>query len=189
MYMPLPDTLPSSAAIIVRVASEARELLPVLRAIADDTWRGAGRAEIRWVDDLVDDLLKQPRAAARVAGLVALAAIGVAFWGILGVAAYTGRLRQREAAIRLALGATPWRTSMQAVREGFVIGCTGALAGLAPWNLAGIAVSHSLGPIATVSRATAAMIMAAAVAVAVAGALIAARRASRPDLAALLKAE
>lgn len=189
MYMPLPDTLPSSAAIIVRVAGEAREFLPVLRAIVDDTWRGAGRAEIRRLDDLVDDLLKQPRAAARLAGLVALAAVGFAFWGILSVAAYTGRLRQRETVIRLALGATPWRTSMHAVREGFGIGCTGALAGLALWNLAGIAVSHDLGPMATLSRATAAMIMAAAVAAAVTGALVAARRASRPDLAALLKAE
>jgi putative ABC transport system permease protein len=146
-------------------------------------------AEMRPLNDALDDTLNQPRSTMSILIAFASAALLLAVLGIYGVMAYGVAQRTREIAIRMALGAktTDMRNlilgqSLRLVAAGIAIGLPLAIAtgglysallfGVHPADLPTIA-----GVIALVSLA------------ALAAAYIPSRRAARVDPASALRSE
>jgi ABC-type antimicrobial peptide transport system permease subunit len=146
-------------------------------------------AEMRALNDALDDTLSQPRSTMSILIAFASAALLLALLGIYGVMAYGVAQRTREIAVRMALGAktTDIRNlilgqSLRLVAAGIAIGLPLAIAtgglysallfGVHPTDLPTIA-----GVIALVSLA------------ALAAAYIPSRRAARVDPASALRSE
>ena len=122
-------------------------------------------------------------------GVLSLAALLLSTVGLSGVLAYTVRLRGRELAIRLALGASRSGVKWGVVRDALVVAGGGIVAG-AILAIAGGSLLRS--QVAGVGRADPIVFMAATLALglaAVAAAWIPATRATRVDPAAVLRAE
>jgi cell division protein FtsX len=78
----------------------------------------------------VDATLVQERMLAALSGFLAVIALLLAFVGVHGLISFSVTQRARELGIRLALGATPARLRRMVVREGLVLGASGAAIGV-----------------------------------------------------------
>jgi len=87
--------------------------------------------DVRPMDALVERALVDRRTPMLLAIGFAVMALVLCAIGIYGVLAYDVRLRTREIAIRIAVGAAPLRILGMVLREGAVLVSAGALAGLA----------------------------------------------------------
>ena len=77
----------------------------------------------------VDALTARPRFLASVLGSFAIAAAILALVGVYSVIAYAVRQREREIAVRMAVGADPARITRVFVRQGGAILAIGLIAG------------------------------------------------------------
>jgi predicted permease len=122
-------------------------------------------------------------------GVLSIAALVLSAVGLYGVLAYGVRLRGRELAIRLALGASRSGVKWRVVRDGLTVAAFGIAAG----GILAIAGGSLLrSQVAGVARADPLVFVAAALALAVvviAAAWIPATRATRLDPCAVLRAE
>jgi predicted permease len=101
-YRPLSDESLAQAVVIARTIGDGRKVLRRLREAA----ALPGLSPSAWVIQTpVDQLLEHSRAATRLIGVLGTAAAGLAAFGIFGLVAFSVRQRNRELAIRLALGA------------------------------------------------------------------------------------
>ena len=146
-------------------------------------------AEMRPLNDALDDTLSQPRSTMSILIAFASAALLLAVLGIYGVMAYGVAQRTREIAIRMALGAktTDVRNlilgqSLRLVAAGIAIGLPLAIAtgGLYSALLFGV---HPADP-PTIAGVIALVSLAA-----LAAAYIPSRRAARVDPASALRSE
>jgi predicted permease len=130
-----------------------------------------------------------PRTGTLMVGVLSVAALLLSTVGLYGVLAYAVRLRRRELAIRLALGASRSAVRWSVVRDGLVVAGGGIVAG---GILAITGGSLLRSQVSGVGRADPIMFAAATFALglaAVAAAGIPATRATRVDPAAALRAE
>jgi putative ABC transport system permease protein len=115
----------------------------VRTAGAPANWLGAVRAAVREVDPelavdraqplqrAVDEITARPRFLTSLLGGFAAIAALLALVGVYGVIAYAVRQREREIAVRLAIGADPARITRLFVRQGAVMLCAGLALGVA----------------------------------------------------------
>lgn len=144
-------------------------------------WRTLGQ---RVVDDLGPS-----RAATKIATTFATVAILLAAAGVAASLGYLVTLRQRELALRIAIGADPWMIRRDVLVDAARLGATGAAFGLTlVFLLPLIPAVASLLP-ARPDLLVGAIAAAVGVAAAVAAGWSPARRASRADLLLLLKLE
>jgi predicted permease len=121
---------------VVRADADPRRLVPALRAAVASIDATQPIADVRTMDDYLQDGLAQPRfLAALLTGFGALALLLAAI-GVYGVASWSVIKRRREIGVRMAVGATPRQIAKMVLREGgarlaigFAIG-TGAAIGL-----------------------------------------------------------
>ncbi|HUJ29614.1 MAG TPA: ABC transporter permease [Myxococcales bacterium] len=118
------------------VQQASRELAQVASRLAADfpaTNRGCSAYAVGLLDDSVRDI-KEPLAIL-LAAVVALLLVSCA--NVAGMLLARGASRQREVAIRAALGGSRWRIARQLLAESSVLGlCGGALGvGLAVWGV------------------------------------------------------
>ncbi len=138
---------------------------------------------------LVSDSLARPRWAAALLTIFAALALALGAVGIYGVTSYAITQRTREYAIRIALGAPRGRVLWRLLRWGGGLAAAGIVVGLAGAALATRLLETMLfgiGPRDTVTFLTVPLFMAA---VALAACWLPARRATRADPAASLRAE
>jgi predicted permease len=169
---------------VERIAAKLRDELPIMKA-ADTHYR---------VEQMHDDLVKDVRPAIfALMGAVTFVLL-IACANVANLLLVRAAARERELAIRAALGSSPWRIVKQLLAESLVLSIFGAILGLglayagiklliliAPANLPRL--EHvSIDPI-VLGFATLAAIVAA-----VTFGLIPSLRASRPDLADVLRA-
>ncbi|HWH53537.1 MAG TPA: FtsX-like permease family protein, partial [Gemmatimonadaceae bacterium] len=130
-----------------------------------------------------------PRTGTLMLGVLALAALLLSGIGLYGVLAYGVRLRSRELAIRLALGASRSVIRWRVVRDGLHIAATGTAAGGALAIVGGSILRSQVSGVARADPALFVLAASALVLAAVAAAWIPATRAMRLDPGAVLRGE
>ena len=130
-YVPLLQTPSASVFAYMRVAGDPspaeRGLRGLLASLDPDVGLGASRP--------LAEILDLQRAGARLLAYLLVifgtVAAGLALVGIYGVIAYTVKQREREIAVRLAMGANRGAITRMFVRQGTVVLATGLLLGVA----------------------------------------------------------
>ncbi|HJQ20096.1 MAG TPA: ABC transporter permease [Gemmatimonadaceae bacterium] len=177
-------TLEAARQDVERTAADLREKIPIMKA-ADSHFR---------VEPMHEDLVADVRPAIfALMGAVTFVLL-IACANVANLLLVRAAARERELAIRAALGSSPWRIVRQLLAESLVLAITGALLGLGlAW--AGIKLLIALAPdnlprLNEVSIDPLVLIFAtlAAVAAAALFGIVPALRASRPDLADVLRA-
>ncbi len=141
------------------------------------------------LDDVRAEVMAPDRLNAIVFGGFAALALAIAVVGVAGVLAFSVSGRTREFGIRLAIGSQPRDILAGVLREGFVMGALGVVAGvaggLALWRVASSVITEMKLPgMVPIVGAAAVLLLAAVIA-----SLMPAARASRVDAMQALRAE
>ena len=184
-YIPLAQGPRGTARLLVRSTAPLSAVRHEVEAVDPDQ----AVAEMRLLNDALDDTLSQPRSTMSILIAFASAALLLAVLGIYGVMAYGVAQRTREIAIRMALGAktTDVRNlilgqSLRLVAAGVVIGLPLAIA-------AGGLYSALLFDVRPADLPTIAGVIALVSLAALAAAYVPSRRAARVDPASALRSE
>ena len=173
---------------LVRSQSDAPIAAAVRQAILDVD-ANAPLTSIRTAGARLAPLTAQDRAIARLALAFALVALALAAIGLYGVLSYGVARRTREIAVRIALGAHPSRVVAMIVRETAGVVLIGVAVGGALAFLASRLIASTLFGVAPRDPATFAAATAVLLAVAACAGYLPARRASKLEPIAALRAE
>jgi predicted permease len=140
IYFPIAQNwsqvLELGTSLVVRVNGRPLDVIEDVRRVIRDTSPGVAVFNIRTMDDVVSDSLSDFHLYLRlVAGLagVALLLVGI---GIHGVIAFVAGARERECAIRVALGASRANVARVIVTPTVLLACAGIACGLVTTLLA-----------------------------------------------------
>ena len=185
IYSPYPPFLTASYAL--RTAGDPAALIPAVRREVAAMDPSLPLAELKPMQDYVEDALAGPKLSLLLMQAVGGLALLLATIGIYGVISYSVNQRQREFGVRVALGEAPGRLTRTVVLQGarlvgvsLVVGLAGAA--LATRLLSGLLYGVSPGDPATFTGVTIAL-----AAVALAACYIPARRAALADPLSILR--
>jgi ABC-type antimicrobial peptide transport system permease subunit len=168
-YVPAAGGVWGAMTMVIRTDSDAASLMPRLRAEVAALDPALPVYDINTMEALTRQRLAPQRLVAVVLAAFSALALLLAVLGIYGVMSYTTRQRAREAAIRLALGATRRNVIWSLVREGGTLVAVGAVVGLA----AAVPLSRLIGSMLTDVSPNDPVTMAVAVGALAAAALLA----------------
>jgi hypothetical protein len=138
---------------------------------------------------IVEAEAMRPRLLARALALFAALAVGIAVVGLYAVSAWIAQRRQREAALRIALGAKPVSVAGALAARPVMAVAVGLLVGwLAAAPLAALVASELRG-VSAADLPTRVMVAVALAAISGSALFVPAWRAARGNLAAILRAE
>jgi ABC-type antimicrobial peptide transport system permease subunit len=132
-YVPAAAGVWGAMTFAIRPAPEVEDastLIPRLRAAVTAIDPSLPVYDVTMMETLVARQLAPQRLAASVLTAFGAMALVLAVLGIYGVMAFTARLRLREAAIRLTLGASRWGVARPFLREGGLLVGAGVAAGV-----------------------------------------------------------
>jgi ABC-type lipoprotein release transport system permease subunit len=132
------------AFLLVRTAGAPAAAVPALLDAAHDLDPELVVNRARPLQTIVDETTARPRFMTSLLACFALAAAILALVGVYGVIAYAVRQREREIAVRLAIGADPARIVRLFVRQGGAILTVGLAAGVVATLTAGRLVESQL---------------------------------------------
>jgi putative ABC transport system permease protein len=185
IYSPYPPWL--SASYAVRTGADPGSLIPAVRREVAAMDPSLPVADLRPMQEYVEDALAGPRLSLLLMQAVGGLALLLATIGIYGVIAYSVNQRQREFGVRIALGETPNRLTRAVVLQGarlvgasIAVGLVGAMA--ATRLLSGLLYGVSPGDPLTFAGVSLAL-----AAVALAACYVPARSASRADPLSILR--
>jgi ABC-type antimicrobial peptide transport system permease subunit len=138
---------------------------------------------------IIDQQLARPRFLAGLLVVFGGFAVLLALLGVYGVAAYAARLREREIAVRMAIGASARHVTAMFLREGSVILGLGIAGGLFAATAIGRLLEAQLYGVTAKDPATLTATALAFGAAGLAAAWRPARRAARTDPAVALRQE
>ena len=142
LYVPVSQTFRREMYVHVRTRLVGAERL--LRTELQQLDPDVALSEVRTFSQQLDDARTTPRAAAYVSAGAAFIAVFLALVGLYGVLMTSVEQRQRELAIRAALGATPGQIVVRVVKEGFVLTIAGLALGMLVSLQAGALVANLL---------------------------------------------
>jgi putative ABC transport system permease protein len=185
--------LPAGAAVtsdvLLRLRSDARGRLADIAALVRHAVPNPDAVVLTDVAQQRDRLLDAQRARATLLGLLGIISFALGLAGIFALAGETVQRRLRDAAVRIALGASAAGVARQLVAHVAFVAFAGLLVGLAA-GAAGAQWAHRLFYGVQASDPLTMLGVAAAVAGSAAlAALLPARRAARVNVVALLKDE
>lgn len=161
-------------AVRERLAEAFRSVEP---GLVFTTWRTLG--------ERVDSNLRRDKASSRLAGVVAGLALLLGVCGVGGSLAHLVTMRQRELAVRMALGATPEDLQRGVLKDGARLGGWGALGGA---GLIGVLLLGGWTPMQG-EPLVIGIAMVCGVVAALVGGWLPARRAARVDPIEMLKSD
>jgi ABC-type antimicrobial peptide transport system permease subunit len=130
--------------VLARTVAAPAPLLPAVKTALHGVDPQFALDRARPLQTIVDEITLRPRFMASLLGWFALVAAVLALVGVYGVVAYAVRQREREIAVRLAVGADPSRITRLFVRQGAVVILFGLAAGVAAALGAGRLVESQL---------------------------------------------
>jgi putative ABC transport system permease protein len=188
-YLPLAQDPPQYLTVVARASGSPSAALAAVQAVVQQIRPGQVLARPETLEEAIGRSLSPQRFAAGLIGAFAIVTLLLAAVGIYGVTSLAVSQRQRELALRQALGAPPSAITALVLRWSGLLILAGGVAGIAGWAAAGkIATSllYEVKPMDWLSIAAALGILALA---ALASTLLPALRAGRADLARVLKSE
>jgi len=128
----LPDRMmPRSAmSLVVRSAGEPMRLAEPVRAAIREVMPGLAFQEVVPFGSKLSEAASTPRFFTVLVAIFGVLALVLAAVGLYGVVSYTVRQREREMAVRLALGAAPSRVTTLMLRQGMTPVVLGLVIGL-----------------------------------------------------------
>jgi predicted permease len=189
IYRPLEEAGAIGMTVMLRADRNPYALLPALRAAIRSTAGPVVVSTVRTLDEMLLRSAAERRLNAWLFGSFGVLGLLLAVTGIYGVISYAVARRTREMGVRLALGASPARVRRLVIGQTLVPVTAGLVIGFG----AALALSRYLASLLyevtardTVTYLTAGAILLAS---AIAAAWLPARRASRVDPVAALRAE
>lgn len=193
IYLPLAQPNPWSqrgSNLLVRTALPAAGAVDLVRRTIAAVDPSLPVPAPRSLDQVMRDDLAPQLLASRLAGGAGLAALLLSALGIYGMVAYLVSMRQREFAVRAALGASRGRLRAQVLREGGLVAAWGvALGAPAAFLLTPAALAVLYGSRARISALAVAGGVILLVLAGAAGCVGPARRAARVDPMRALRSE
>ena len=187
IYIPLRQDPGAVATVVARASGSTTAALKAMQDVAKQLRPGQVVARRETLEDAVNRDLSPRRFAAGLIGSFATVALLLAAVGIYGVTALAVSHRQREFAIRLALGAQPKAVTRMVLRWMGLLVALGVGIGLAAALATGRTIASLLYGVQATDEATligAALVLAV---VALAASLLPARRAGRVDPSPILQ--
>jgi ABC-type antimicrobial peptide transport system permease subunit len=175
--------------LFVHASGDPYGLVPTITRMVRDTSADQVVERAATLDDVRAEVMAPDRLNAIVFGGFAALALAIAVVGVAGVLAFSVSGRTREFGIRLAIGSQPRDLLTGVLREGFLMGSLGVVAGVAAgfalWRIANSVIQQTQLPgLVPILGAAAILVLAAVVA-----SLMPAARASRVDAMQALRAE
>lgn len=189
IYLPLRQDPVALATIVARASGSTSAALKAMQDVATQLRPGQVVARPETLEEALNRGLSPRRFATGVIGTFAAVALLLAVVGIYGVTSLAVSHRQREFAIRLALGEHPAAITGAVLRWMGLLVATGVVIGLAAAFATGRMVASLLYGVQPTDRATLAVAVLGLALVALAASLRPALRAGRMDPAPILKRE
>jgi putative ABC transport system permease protein len=175
--------------IVVRTHDDAARMLSLVRAVVRQRDPGLAVANLAPLDAYVEAHAADRRFALTLLGLFAALALLLGAIGVYGVMSYSVAQRQREIAIRLALGAEPGGVRSMVVRDGLAVVLGGTLVGLVTAAISSRLLESQLFGVSGFDPMIYAIVPPALVVVAATATWLPALRASRVDALIALRGE
>lgn len=144
LYLPLLQQPGRFAFLQLRTAGPPAAWIPSVRTALGEIDANVAIDTARPLQVPLDELMAQPRFLALTLAGFALVAASLALVGVYGVISYAVRQREREIAVRLAVGASPQAITRLFLRQGGVVMTAGLALGLLGAAAAGRAIESQL---------------------------------------------
>ena len=144
VYIPMRQAPTRFAFIMVRTIGEPAAALPLLRSTMHDLDPELVLQRARPLQSIREETAAGARFMTALLSAFALAAAALALIGVYGVIAYAVRQREREIAVRLAIGADPSRIVRLFVRQGAIVLAAGLALGVVATLPAGRLIESQL---------------------------------------------
>lgn len=188
-YSQAPNFLNSFMTIVVRASGNGLDLLHDLRSQVQAVDANIPIFAASSMEDLVTKSISQPRLNTFLFLIFGALALVLAVVGLYGVVSYVVTQRQREIAIRMALGAERRKVALMVVREGAWMAFIGISAGLVVGLFASRVIAAFLFGVTPTDPGTFASASILLGMVALVASYVPARRASKIDPMAALRSE
>ena len=188
-YVPVLQTAGRFVFALIRTAGAPEGWLPQIRAAFRDIDPEIAVQRSRPLATMIDEVTARPRFLAWLLTSYALIAALLALLGAYGVIAYAVRQREREIAVRLAVGADPSRITRLFLRQGSWILAVGLSVGVAAVLAGGRLLESQLFGVTARDPLTLATAVAAFAGAGLAAIWWPARRAATTDPALALRAQ
>jgi predicted permease len=175
--------------LVVKTAGEPLVLAGPVRAALHEIDAAVPVAAVRPMTDVVAASLETPRLAGVLLGLFAALALVLSAVGIYGVLSYVVSQRTQEIGIRVAIGADQGRVVRLILGNGLRLSLAGLAIGVAASLALGRLLASQLHQVKPHDPLTFAVVPLLLLAIALAASYLPARRASRVDPIAALRAE
>jgi predicted permease len=188
-YLPITQYGPAgSADLVMRTSMQPTALAASLRGAVRAVDPMLPTTDVRIMQDLVDKAVSPRRFIMWLLTAFAAQALVLACLGIYGVVSYSVTERTREIGIRMALGASRGDVQRRVLRETLTLAAVGAVLGFMGALAAARIITSLLFGLSSTDPATFGGMIAVLTAVALIAGYIPARRASRIDAMAALRA-
>jgi predicted permease len=187
----LPDrVMPRSAmSIVVRTSGDPMRLAGLVRAAIREVLPGQAFQEVTPLRSKLSDAASTPRFFTVLVTIFGVLALALAAIGLYGVVSYVVRQREREMAVRMALGAPPARVLSLMLRQGMTPVAIGLTVGLVGAFVVTRVLRSLLFEVSATDPLTFAGVAALLGAIALLASYLPSRRATRVHPATILRAE
>jgi predicted permease len=188
-YMPDRSMPRVAMSLVVRTVGDPAQLAAPVRAAIREVMPGQAFQEVVPFRSKIAEAASTPRFFTVLVAIFGTLALALAAVGLYGVVSYTVRQREREMAVRLALGAQPSRVVALMLRQGMTPVVLGLVLGLAVAFATTRVLSSLLFEVSATDPATFIGVVALLAIVALIASYLPSRRAARVHPAMTLRAE
>ena len=173
--------------IAIRATPSVEAALPAIRTTLERVWGPLPPRQFGYMRDELRSVLTPYRGQSTLMSLIAVFCLPLAAVGLTGALLHSVRVRTKETAIRVALGADPVAIRRAVVRRSLGAVGIGILLGTALGAMAGRLIAHQLFRVEAIDVWTMAAVAGGLLVLAWAAALLPARRAASIEPAAALR--